>query len=361
MKINLSADVHVGVPGKLDDIMWSLNRMREYNAANDIKYWFILGDLFHDREAINVRDLCIITQFLADTRDKYHQEIHTFPGNHDMFMKNSWEINSLIPLGRYIEVHNKVDMVVLDGVRFWILPFIHYESEYMKILAKIEKRYKAGDILLTHIGVKQATLNTCFLLKSWSVVEFTNSPFHVYTGHFHSQQQVGDNLWYPGSPIPFKFDEGDVDHGFYVFDTETRTHEFISIWAGAEGDTKAPPQFLTLDEELINGRGAEEIRGNIIRVALSKEYTHNQLIEMKEHLTNLGARDVRWMTLASKETKEGMIVAAQAAASASELFERFLSQDNDGVKGLGKDILLRINAEVVAEGDRRYEFSGDPE
>lgn len=355
MKITITADVHIGVPSRGDDIIWALKRVRQYNTEHGITKWFNLGDLTHDREVINIRDLCQLTEFLADTK-KHNQSIYAFPGNHDMFLKNSWEINTLIPLAGYIKHYDNIAKIEFGGRRFWMLPFIHYESDYMKVLEKIEKRYKDGDILLTHVGVKNATLNTCFLLKSWSVVEFSNSPFkRVYAGHFHSHQQVGHNLWYPGSLIPFKFDEGDVDHGFIVYDTDTDTHEFISIWDGK--DDNAPPQYLTLDEDIVESLKELDIKGNMVRIALNKDHTNNQLLEIKEHLQKLGARDVRWLHLGSKEEKDAVIIAKKTAASASELFERFVLIDKDGIEGLDHTLLLAMNKEVIAEGDKRYDYT----
>jgi len=272
-----------------------------------------------------------------------------------MFLKNSWEINSLKPLSRYLDCRVNVDRITLGGKRFWIIPFVHHESEYMDILKKVEKRYEDGDILLTHIGVRSAKLNMCFLLQSWSVVDFSNSPFDiVYTGHFHCMQQVGRNVWYPGSPIPFKFDEGDVDHGFFIFDTKTSTHEFVSIW---EGTDEGPPQFLTLDDESIQAKTEEEIRNNIVRVALSRDYTHNQLFEMRQHLLDLGANRVRWMHLASKEEKEGIDEAKRIAANAPELFERYIESDKSIGKDYSKQLLIKLNKDIVIEGDRRYEIA----
>lgn len=362
MLICKTADIHIGVQGKLDDTMWALNRIRNYCIEHEIKHWVNLGDLFHDREIINVRDLYAISQFLKESKEVHGIEMIIFPGNHDMFMRNSWDINSVTPLGmgNIVQCYDGVSKVVLGGVRFWILPFIHYETQYMETLAKIEKYHKPGDVLWTHIGVKSATLNTCFLLKSWSIVDFTDSKFdRVYTGHFHSQQQVGRNLWYPGSPIPFKFDEGDVDHGFYVFDTETRTHEFISIWAGAtRNDPKTPPQFMTISDSTIEHATTDDIQGSIVRVALLKDYTHNQKLELKDHLEKLGAREVRWMNATSQEDKDNVAIGKATTIKASELFVKYLEEDEDGTKGLDKTLLSELNAEAVAEGDRRYEFVG---
>jgi len=353
MEIIITADIHIGVPGKLKHSMWGLHRIRQHCIDNNIKHIIVLGDLLHDREHICIEDLNAIVDFLTETDEKYGITIITFPGNHDMYLKNSWDINGLRPLDRYMKSYHQVSRMKLGGVRFWIVPFIYYETEYMKILDKIHKQHQDGDVLLTHIGVKSATLNACFLLKSWSVVDFTNSPFdRVYAGHFHIQQQVGDNVWYPGSPVPFRFDEGDADHGFFVFDTDTRTHKFINLWDGAGDD--APPQLWTIDDSSLKTVGADMVNGNIIRVALSQEYTHNQLAEIRKSLSDLGARDVRWLNLSSKEEKQNIEAAKDTAASASSLFERYVEADKDGTENLDVSLLLKFNTSIMADGDRKY-------
>ncbi len=357
MKICITADIHVGVPGKLKDTMWALNKIRKYCSDHGIEHIMIAGDLLHDREQIRNDDLNHLVQFLDDADKKHKLKVYAFPGNHDMYMKNSWDINHIRSVDRYLyKSYHKLSVLKLGGIRFFIIPFIHYEKDYMRVLDGISKKHQDGDVILTHIGVKSACINTCFLLKSWSVVSFEECPFdRVFTGHFHTYQQVGNNVWYPGSPIPFKFDEGDVDHGFIVFDTETREHEFVSIWSADDGED-APPQFLTLDDENLESYNSEVVSGNIIRVSLSKDYTHNQLSDIRQSLQKLGARDVRWMNLAAKEEKEN-IIKAQEASGASDLFERFVMADKDGTKDLNKKLLLKCNKDVVAEGDQLYKVT----
>jgi hypothetical protein len=200
----------------------------------------------------------------------------------------------------------------------------------------------------------------CFLLKHWSIVDLSESGFDkVFTGHFHCAQQVGSNIWYPGSLIPFKFDEGDVDHGFIVLDTETLDHEFVSIWAG-ETQADRPPQFLTLDDDGISAKTEDEVRGNVVRVALSHEYTSNQLEDIRKHLQELGAKTVRWLHIGSKDDKQKFEIAADQAATASELFTRFAAADKNA-KPLKMELLLKLNREVVSEGDRRYTAAEDIE
>jgi DNA repair exonuclease SbcCD nuclease subunit len=352
MKISIAADIHLGIPNRLDDIIWALRKMADYNKAHNIKHLVILGDLLHDREQMGIKDLCAITELLEEIQSTYKQEVIAFPGNHDMYMKNSWDITSLRPLSKHLTYINTVSAIEIGGHKIWILPFIHYEADYMKAFKKIKKQAKKGDYLFTHIGVRGAKLNSCFLLKSWSVVDLGNNPFAaIYAGHFHNFQQVGNNMYYVGSPIPFKFDEGDVDHGFIVLDLDKNEHEFVSIWDGVKD---GPPQFMTLDDKMLKSKTQEEISGNIVRVALFEEYTNHQMAEMRQYLEGLGAKTVRFINWASKEDKEAIELAKNNAATASELFKRFVEADKKGVKELNQAILLKLNNEITAEGDRRY-------
>lgn len=353
-KVAIAADLHFGVPGRLYDILLAAKIMREYCKAAQIDTVFILGDLFHDRRSIEIDVLSAVSQFFEDTTTKYNQKWIVFPGNHDMFLKNSWDINSLTTLRKHLTVIEDIKIITVDEARFWILPFITYERPYMKVLKKIEKQHETDDILLTHVGVRGATLNTCFLLKDWSVITFEHSKFQrVYTGHFHSKQQIGENTWYPGSLIPFKFDEGDVPHGFYIYDTEQKDHKFINIWKAGEKffpNETLPPQYYTITDDIINQVTATDINNGIVRVALQRDYTIDEKKQIKEYLTGLGAITIRWMDLTKKIEMQEVI----AATPSRNLFQTWVEADKNGAKGLDSKILYKINDEIIHEGDEKY-------
>lgn len=358
-KIILTADVHLGVQNRLRDILWSMRVMREYGYQNDIDLFIVLGDLFHDRKSADIDVLCEVHDFFKCSTTTMGQKWLAFPGNHDMFLKHSWKVNSLKPLSDYVEVVDTIKIVEVEDCRFWILPFIHLESAYMQCLRKMEQFVKDGDILLTHIGVRSAVLNTCFLLKDWSYVDFSDTKFErVYTGHFHSYQQVGDKVWYPGSPIPFKFDEGDVEHGFFVFDTETRTHEFVNIWdAGREffPDEPLPPQFNTLSDELLSEKTADDVAGCMVRIALTREYTDAEKSKIRSDLVEKGAAGVRFLQMSDGTVTAAEIIKAQEGVlSVDRLFEAFIQHDTKAMKGLNQNLLRRLNMELVIEGDEIY-------
>ena len=205
MKILITADLHAGLSNKLNDIIWSIDIIRKYANKHGIEHVFILGDLFHDRVNIGIDVLHKVHDQLRrscslqanDRNNERLQTWHCFPGNHDMFLKNSWETNSIHHLAGLINIYEEVTKITLNGMDIHIFPFKHSEYEYMKILKTI--KHGPNDILLTHIGVSKAILNQCFLLRNWSLVNFEETKFkRVFTGHFHCYQEIGKVI-YPGS------------------------------------------------------------------------------------------------------------------------------------------------------------------
>lgn len=361
-KILIVADVHLGVPNRLEDIFWSLRVTSEYAYRHGIDKIVCLGDMFHDRTALGIDVLCAAHDFFTHSKQKRGQQWITFPGNHDMYLKHSWSVNSLKVFEHLITIIDDVKILKLNDNRFWILPFIHFEGAYMRVLKKIEEQYKPGDVLLTHIGTTGAIKNVCFLLKEWGIVNFDTSKFNqVYTGHFHTMQQVGRNVWYPGSLIPFKFDEGDSQHGFFTYDLDKREHEFIDIWElGAQyfPEETPPPNYLTVPEELVGEMGVKIAKDNILRIACSKEYTRNQQREIEQSLLTLGARGVRWLNIAGEEEYEKARKTISAGES-QDPFESWLAFDKNNRDGLDDKLLRQLHAGIADEADQLYSYDAE--
>ena len=229
-RILITADIHCGIPGKTHDVLWALRTMSNYAQQENITHIIVLGDLFHDRVSINIEVLNAVYDFFEHTPKS--QQWICLPGNHDTFLRNSWEINSIRPLGKLLKAIDSKTSFLYNKQRFWVLPFIHNEDKYMMELKQIKA--KKDDILLTHIGVNGAILNSCFLMQYWNVVTFQQTVFkRIFTGHFHCHQDL-NNVHYPGSPISFRFDDGMEPHGFLTYDIADDVVQFHGIYETAQ-------------------------------------------------------------------------------------------------------------------------------
>lgn len=347
-RILITADVHFGLSGRLDNILWAMRTIREYAHREKIATVCILGDLFHDRESLNIEVLSKSYQFFEEAKEKYSQKWVIFPGNHDMYLRNSWEINTLQTLNRVAHIVEDVKLLKIDGYRFWIIPFVHYESVYMKVLKQIEERWKPGDVLLTHIGVNNATLNECYLLKHWSIVDFDQSKFdRVFAGHFHCHQNVGsrNNVWYPGSPIPFRFDEGMVPHGFIVYDLDSREVEFVDIFDLSIVDGIRPPDYLTITDEMLSD--LTDAAGDHVRIQLLQDYTADGLARMASALKSRGVLSVKFVKQKTQQLDIEQTNTDLSLEQPTTLFDKWLEHDKP--KKLDLELLKKLNTELVSK------------
>lgn len=345
-KIVLTADIHLDYRGRLSDTVGALEVVSDYMTTNEIEYAIILGDLFNDRSAVTTDATNAAYNFFKSVHEK-GQSWSALLGNHDMFFKYSWKIHSLRPLEDYLTVYDRQCLIKIYDKRFWVLPYIHDEEVYMKVLRLIVDKSQPGDTLLTHIGVNGAKLNECFLHKNWSFVTFEDVDMRVYSGHFHCHQQVGKNVWYPGSLIPFRFDEGLVDHGFLVYDTDTCEHEFVKVFEHFPED-KRPPDFVTVLDDNVDSLEESEVRGNNIKVSLKREYTNDERVEIRERLEKMGAISISWTKAVESEvplTEELDGDTELSLSNPNKLLKIWLKHDNP--EWVDQKLIMELNSEVT--------------
>jgi DNA repair exonuclease SbcCD nuclease subunit len=355
-KILITGDIHFGIPKRLNDILWALNTMVAYAKANDIGIIAILGDLFHDRVNLNIEVLTAVYNFFEDNNDI---QFVAFCGNHDMYLRNDWSINSLHPLSKVLTIIEDIKLIKLLGHRFWIVPFMNYESVYMSTIQKIEDKHEEGDVLLTHVGVHNAVLNECFLIREWSIVNFDDSKFdRVFAGHFHCHQNVmgqsgRSNVWYPGSPVAFTYTEGSTEHGFLVYDTDTRDVEFVDSWQLNLVEGAPPPKFITVyDADMA---GCTQIAGNNVRVVLTRDYSRDELYRLRGDLKEAGANEVKWQQRDKATTDDSKAKKASTEITISkpdELFQRWITHDKPP-KTLNRELLIKLNDRIATTAKER--------
>lgn len=350
MRVLITADIHCGYPNRLKDNIWSMVAMSQYAAKNGIEKIICLGDLFHNRDHLTIDVLNAVHLFFKSAK----QEWIVFPGNHDMFMKTSWKINSIRPLEKYATTYNQISSFDLDGRNFVVVPFIHYESEYMDTIREVENKYSKESVLLTHIGVNNAVNNSCFLLKNWSSVNLSDSKFDlVLSGHFHNHQIIDNKIHYPGSPIPFKFDEGMVPHGFLDLDTDTLNVDFVDL---REVRKDCPHDFITITDDLIdeaNDANAPLLNGNHkVRVVLSREYSQSELENLRSYILAEGAQSVSWMKLKSEECVYQVSEPEDINTNSTSLFLKWLETQNHSK--YDKDLLLNLYNNISEEAEDIY-------
>jgi DNA repair exonuclease SbcCD nuclease subunit len=328
-KILLTADIHWGLLNKDEDSLWALNTMENYAIQNGIEHAFILGDLFHNRLILDIISHHKIVEFFKAS--KLHWVV--FPGNHDLPRKNTWKITALNTI-QNVNVVLDISKIKIENLNFWILPFIKNDELYMKAAHEINQEASEEDILLTHVAVNKAIRNVCYMDQYGGSIDLSNTKFkYIFAGHFHNHQKI-QNFYYVGSPIPFRFDEGLVKHGFMTLDSNFGV-EFIDLYE-FEGH---PPYYLSIYPDDIENVNVE---GNNIRIIFnSDEYDINQ-DEIKKTLKEKGALSIKTQNNIIEKTK---ITNQNVGGDLLSLSEAYINETE--FDDTNKELLIQLNREIL--------------
>ena len=232
MKVAIINDTHCGVRNSSDIFLDNAEKFYSdvffpYLLENDIRHIIHLGDFFDNRKFINFKCLNRIRNCFLKPLRQHGITMDIIRGNHDVFYKNTGELNSLKELlGHYMnEVHIIHDPTVMDydGLQMALVPWIDADNEERSI--KFIKECKA-DIMAGHfdiIGYEMMKGIKCEHGLDRSLFKRFEA---VYSGHFHTKSSQ-DNITYLGSQMEFFWNDAHDNKYFHILDTSTRELEAI--------------------------------------------------------------------------------------------------------------------------------------
>ena len=232
MKVAIINDTHCGTRNSSDIFLDNAEKFYSdvffpYLLENDIRHIIHLGDFFDNRKFINFKCLNRIRNCFLKPLRQHGITMDIIRGNHDIYYKNTGELNSLKELlGHYMnEVHIIHDPTVMDydGLQMALVPWIDADNEERSI--KFIKECKA-DIMAGHfdiIGYEMMKGIKCEHGLDRSLFKRFEA---VYSGHFHTKSSQ-DNITYLGSQMEFFWNDAHDNKYFHILDTSTRELEAI--------------------------------------------------------------------------------------------------------------------------------------
>lgn len=227
MRVAILNDTHAGVRNSSDVFTNNANKFYNdvffpYLRENNIKRIIHLGDVFDNRKFINFKTLNSYRKnFLAKLRE-YGMHMDIVPGNHDVFYKNTNELNSLKELlGHYmgeVTIHMEPEVLDLDGMQFAMLPWI-CQDNYERSLHFI-KNCKA-DWLGGHLELMGFDVLKGVPAHSGMEPELFKRFEQVLSGHFHTKSEQL-NIKYLGTQMEFTWSDAHDPKHFHILDTDTR-------------------------------------------------------------------------------------------------------------------------------------------
>ena len=344
-KIVLFADAHIHAHSssseRLDNCIQCLEWIYSETEKRKIKHIIGLGDLFHDRHRLNIYSY----QKVYDILYKYSSIIDSYflIGNHDMFYRDSWDVTSIKPLSQIISVIDKPCTIRISGRNFDFLPYTNNPKENIN---------RKSDVLMSHLAINGATINTLWNIKSdfeEEIEEHDVSIFSgykkVFLGHYHARQKIDNVVEYIGSPLQLSFGEAMDKKGFVILDTETLETEFIE-------NTFSPKHFILPSYESLK---EYDIKNSYVKLLVS-DLNHINLLELKHQIIkeyqpkSLQIIPVeKPKEIGKKEIKNIDIV----TNNKKKLIEKFVK---DSSTELDKKILVKTGLEVINQCSQEVAF-----
>lgn len=271
-KIAIFSDIHIGV--HKDSKFW---HDISYNWAN----WFIsdlkkkgisdivfCGDWFHTRDEISVDSLSFGTKLLKLFKDF---NVHMIVGNHDCFLKDSSEVNSISPYNEWenVSVYDKA------------FHFKHNKKtiNFIPWGVKLDEIPKA-DITFGHFEINLFKMNTFALCEDGFLAEelLQKSPI-IISGHFHLRDHRfyddGDTILYVGNPFEMDYNDAGAVKGYYILDLSNNDFEFVENKVSPK-HTNLTLSFL-ISEKTITNKVKGLIENNLVKFKVDKRISGDDM------------------------------------------------------------------------------------
>ena len=227
MKIAILNDTHCGIRNSSEIF---LNNAEEFYdnvffpecEKHGIKQIVHLGDYYDHRKFVNFKALNHNRRVFLDQLRKRGMSMDIILGNHDVYYKNTNELNSLKEcLGHYMnEVHIITEPTVMqyDSLKMGLVPWICQDNYdlCMNFIRDCKADWIGSHLELNGFEVMRGLTNKHGMdPKLFSRFEM------VLSGHYHCSSKK-DNIWYLGSQMEFFWSDAHDPKYFHILDTETR-------------------------------------------------------------------------------------------------------------------------------------------
>lgn len=339
-KVLISADLHVHShkrsTDRLHDCLRCLDWIFQTAADREINAILIAGDLFHDRQKIDV--LTYQKTYEIFKKWSHTAKVYLLLGNHDMWHYQKWDVSSVYPLGALpnVQIMNEPCVERIFGVDVAFLPYTH---DPIKDIADLKAK-----VLIAHLAVDGAKFNrhTVSEVSIEHDGEMTKvganifSDFkQVFLGHYHIAQQLDKNVEYVGSPLQLDFGEAFQDKHIVVCDLETGKKEYIQ-------NNFSPKHYIIPIKDI----GKYELEGNFVRLEIDDDemLSADAVDARKSLLENHNPGTLEIIPKQTKKAEHVVLDAKEIMLKEDELLERYMSEVGTD---LDKEVLLKIGRKII--------------
>ena len=187
-----------------------------------------MGDTFDSRKGIDFAALTWAKDNYFDRLKEMGVTVHTIVGNHDIYYKNTNDVNAIdLLLREYdnIPIYEQTTPIEVGGLSILLVPWINSENRE-KSVAMINK--SNSPVCMGHLELNGFRATPGHMMEHGMEWDIFKKFKKTFSGHYHCRSNQ-DNIYYLGNPYEmFWNDVNDENRGFHLFDTETLEHTPIN-------------------------------------------------------------------------------------------------------------------------------------
>jgi DNA repair exonuclease SbcCD nuclease subunit len=191
-----------------------------------IEYCIHMGDAFDNRKNIDFWSLNWAKENVYDKFKNLGVKVWQLVGNHDVYYKNTNQINSIDALlcsyDNVIPISEPGEYDI-NGFKAFMLPWI-CDDNYQQTQSAIKKT--KSKIAFGHLELQGFELYPGCVQQRGIDKGIIKKFDLVFSGHYHTRSNDGQ-VYYLGNPYEMYWNDCGDKRGFNIFDTEDRTMEFI--------------------------------------------------------------------------------------------------------------------------------------
>lgn len=338
---DLHCHCHKRSNDRLEDCLKALNWVFDVAEENNITNILFGGDLYHDRQKIEVYTYQRTFETLAKRLYSKKFNLYLLLGNHDLWFNDKTTISSVVPLSSLpgVKIIAQPERIDIAGCYWDFIPFTHNPIETLSVLKEKEGKQQYA---LGHIAVDGAVLHGTHhadvsIEHDGDMVSISPSLFNNYDmtflGHYHAEQKMNDSLEYIGSPLQLSFGEAFQEKHLIIFNGITKEKRYVI--------NDFSPKHLIIS---LKDKDKYSLEGNFVRIKVD-ELGATDLIAMKKELlesNNLGSLEIKQQ---KKKIQEHVIIDAKSILfQGDEMLSKYVEEV--GCLNLEKDKLVSIGKKI---------------
>lgn len=267
----LISDIHFGV--RSSSLEWIEIHKHYFNEffiplinsnKKDGDCIIIAGDIFESRQSLNI---LVMNEAMGIIKQLTEiMPVLIIVGNHDIYRRNSNEVNSpmIFQWMDNIEIFSDHTILKFFGNKTALmLPWVEEQAELLSIIAE-----NPADYLFLHSDITGIKYNKQILISQGLNPDSVSNFKRVYTGHIHYAQQT-KNIRVLGCPFQLTRSDRGNTKSVWLFDMENNTEERF--------ENEVSPKFLKINLESLFDKTLTEVKdkfnNNFVDIMINNKWS----------------------------------------------------------------------------------------